>query len=361
MPLTKAAIASHRLINQQIAGTNFTEPEQIVQWLGAVQAQDYPMSKWAIGLRLPDGTNEMVEKAINKGAIIRTHILRPTWHFVAAADIHWMLTLTSPHIKRIAASMNRNLELTDKTLKKTNSLLTKSLTGNNHLTRQELMKIVNKAGIPTDTLRAAHIMFAAELDGLVCNGPIRGKEFTYALLSERITVPPQNYSREEALSLLAKRYFTSHGPATIHDMAWWSGLNLKDVQQGLDLCKSELASQIIDGKTYWFVESNALPTKTKNSLHLLPAFDEFLVGYKDRTASLPVAKTRDVITVNGIFKPVVVVNGKVEGFWKREINKGITRLSLDLFDPSYRLQKKTLGLALSKYSGFLNTKAEVVY
>lgn len=344
-------IAQQRLNNQRIIGTNFTKPQEVVAHLGAMQAQDYPMSKWAIGLRLPNATDESIEAAINDGSVVRTHILRPTWHLVAAQDIRWMLALTAPHIQQLMAYLYRQLELNSAILNRTESIIAKALEGNNHLTRTELMAELEKEGINTSDLRSAQLMFHVELNGLVCSGAMRGKQITYALMDERVAPTPA-LTRDEALAELAKRYFTSHGPATLPDFVWWSGLKVSDAKAGLEMVKSNLVSEKIGEQTYWL--PNHFHFEAQNSLHLLPAFDEFMVSYKDRTASLSADNHKAAITGNGIFKPIVVVNGKVEGIWKRTIQKDKVKIASELFTTSF--DNLQLDSALSHYAQFLGKK-----
>jgi hypothetical protein len=358
--MNKSDIATNRLINQQIAPTKFFTPREIVHWLGAVQAQDYPMSKWAIGLRLPGSTDQVIENAINNADIIRTHILRPTWHLVAASDIRWMLQLTAPHIKRAAASMYRQLELDDKVFARVNKVVIRSLEGDRHLTRQELTGEISKAGIATNALRTAHITFQAELDGIICSGAKKGKQLTYALLDERVPQTSATLTREDALIQLASRYFTSHGPATINDFAWWSGLPMPDARLAIELIKADFMSETLEGKTYWFSNTLILDRSHTTALRLLPAFDEFMVSYKDRSASLSLEHRKTAITLNGIFKPVIVVKGKVVGLWKPSAQKGKIRFELLLFDPFCKLNERELSLAIKMYATFLDTEVEVV-
>jgi hypothetical protein len=350
-------ITTHRLVNQQLLQPKVKIPKDIVGWMGAIQAQDYAMSKWAIGSRLPGSTDHSIEEAINNGSIIRTHILRPTWHLVSADDIHWMLELTAPHVQGSVAFMNRQLELDEKTLKRTASIIEKTLRDNNHLTREEIMTVLQKAKMNTDTLRGAHIMFDAELKGIVCNGTRKGKQFTYALLNERVA-QPKKIKRDEALGKLALRYFTSHGPATLQDFIWWSGLPITDARKSLESVKSELMSETIDTNTYWFVSSK-LPKKVPETLLYLPAYDEFMISYKDRTAALDPAFSQTTITGNGIFKPIIVVNGKVIGTWKRTFKKDTVIIENMFFKKTGNPDKKELLAAVQLYSNFLNLKTVI--
>lgn len=320
--MKKARIAKLRLRNQRIVENSFPSAREVVSWLGAVQAQDYQMAKWALGLRMSTATAKSVEDEIDTGSIVRTHVMRPTWHFVAAEDIRWLLDLTAPRIEAAARSRQRFLELDAKTLNRTTKIIAKALEGENHLTRPELMKIIESLGIKRSKERGTHIMFQAELDKAVCSGKRRGKQFTYALMDERV---PQTKAlpREVALATLAARYFASHGPATLKDLIWWSGLAASDARTGLELIKSTLISETVDGQTYWLVPS-AGGQRFPSSVRLLPAFDEFTVSYADRSASVAPELMKEVSVGHAIFRPIVVIDGRVVGIWiRKHTTKGI--------------------------------------
>ena len=184
--MTYSQISSLRFYCQHIGGRRFTSPGELVQWIGAIQAQDYNMAKWALGVRLPGYTNKMVEEAINKGELIRIHVLRPTWHLVTPGDARWMMELSAPNIQRLMTTYDRQMGLDEKTFKKCNSIIEKLLRDGNHLTRKEIMSFLEKKGIQTNEYRAAHIMVRAETNMIVCNGPRKGKQLTYVLFDERI-------------------------------------------------------------------------------------------------------------------------------------------------------------------------------
>jgi len=332
----------------------------MVSWMGAMQAQDYQMAKWAIGSRLPDSTDKEIEAVIDEGQIIRTHLMRPTWHLVSADDIYWLLELTAPHIKPSMNSNNKLLELNEQVLSKCNKIIEKALAGGNHLTRDELMAILEKAKISTASYRSIHIMFHAELDGIVCNGVRKGKNNTYALLSERVP-KKKTVHREEALAMLAKRYFSSHGPATLKDFVWWSGLPVKDARNALEMVKPNFVSEIIGTETYWVSNSFSIPKKENQSVYLLPAFDEFLISYKDRSASFPLGNHKKAFTSNGIFRPVIVINGHVTGIWKRTIKKGTVLIEIDFFQAHSKSIKNLIEKEAESFGKFLDKKAEVNY
>jgi hypothetical protein len=353
-------IAALRLQSQQLAGTSYKKPDELVQWMGAMQAQDYNMSKWAIGIRVPGSTDDAIEKAINVGKIIRTHVLRPTWHLVSSQDLPWMLQLTAPHIKAIAKSRDKNLELTEKIYAKSNTIIANALTGNNHLTREELMHELSRHKITADGIRASHLMMRAELEGIVCSGKIKGKVHTYALLDERV---PQHkiFTRDEALAKLALTYFSSHAPATLKDFSWWSGLSLTDSRKGLDAIKSKLAEEKIGDERYWLPNAFDLSANKKTSAHFLPAFDEFIISYKDRTASLALAHQPTAFTSNGIFKPVLLVDGNAIGIWNRTIKKEVLTIETHFFKTPAKSARLLLEKEAITYGLFLNKKVQVVH
>ncbi|MGV3510106.1 MAG: winged helix DNA-binding domain-containing protein [Sphingobacteriaceae bacterium] len=351
-----STIRAIRLFNQQIVEPQFSNPKELVAHFGAMQAQDYNMAKWAIGLRLPGSTDESIEQAINDASIIRTHILRPTWHFVSADDIRWMMELTAPRIRPVMNSNNKLLGLNQQIFDKSNSIIEKALAGK-YLTRAELMAELAKEGINTSDLRASHIMFNAELDLLVCNGPMRDKQFTYALLDKR--VPKGNtLSREEALAELAKRYFTSHGPASLADFSWWSGLSLTDSKLAINLTQHLMQNEVVGETDYWFFATSYSEKSTK-SLRILPAFDEFLISYKDRSASVNKLYSAEAMTNNGIFKPIIVLNGEVVGVWKREIKRDTIVVEPRFFKPVSNTWHQKFLSDLKHFGKFLNKKVVV--
>ena len=348
-------IANFRLASQQIAGTKFTSPKDIVTWMGAMQAQDFAMSKWAVGVRLPNSTEKMIEAALDQGEIIRTHVLRPTWHLVSADDLRWMLELTAPHIKAGMKSRNADLGLTDAILTKSLKLIEKTLRDGNHSTREELIAVLNRANIDTNENRASHIFMEAELERLICSGASKSGKQTFSLLDERVPAT-RSLSRDEALASLAKRYFTSHGPATLDDFDWWSGLSIGDARRALDMVKSDVASEVVEGRTYWFDRVNF---KTKESAFLLPAFDEFIISYKDRSATLTSERHKQAVSSNGVFYPAMVVNGATVGLWKRAVKKEKVVLELGYFTKPQPSLQKLIETASVRYGEFLGKNVEI--
>ena len=348
-------IANIRLASQHIARTKFTSAKKLVAWMGAMQAQDYAMAKWAVGVRLPNSTEQSVEAAIDKGEILRTHVLRPTWHFVSADDIRWMLELTAPRLRKGLRSRHNELGLTESILSKSRKVMEKALCDGNHSTRDELIAEFNKANIATDENRASHLFAAAELEGLICSGATKRGKQTFSLLDERVPTT-KHLGRDEALASLAKRYFTSHGPATLDDFAWWSGLSMSDAKRALDMVKSDFVSGSVDSKTYWFAEADV---NLKDSAFLLPAYDEFIISYTDRSATMTFQNHKRAVSSNGIFRPVVVVNVQTIGIWKRTIKKDAVMIETEYFAQPSMQSRKLIEAASVWYGEFLGRKAEI--
>jgi hypothetical protein len=326
-------------------------PHEAVARMGALQAQNYGMSKWAIGVRLKNSALPDIEAALAKGEILRTHVMRPTWHWVAAENIRWMCELSKKSIQAAAAHRDRQLEIDEPLFTKVNNLLETMLRDNNHLTRIEISKQLRTKGIATDAARMIHFMLRAEIEGIVCSGIDQGKSQTYALIEERVR-PTKKPNRDEALALLAHTYFQSHSPATIYDFTWWSGLSLADSRAALHLIENELIKELVENQTYFIHQSLKIPLKPAESVHLLPAFDEYIIAYKDRTAVIAAEYQPKAFTKNGIFFPVVLHNGKAVGVWNKSLKNNDLKLDYDWFDNDYVVTKSLLKKAENRYQLF---------
>ena len=350
--MTSSEIIKLRLFNQQLTKTKYTKPQELVSWMGAIQAQDYSMAKWAIGLRLPKTDDTIIEKAFNEGKILRTHVLRPTWHFVTPQDIRWMLELTAPRILSSLVHNDRHLALTKKILKKTNDVLAKALEGGRQLTRDEVRSALRRAKIDTSELRFIHLLEHAELDRIICSGAKVGKQFTYVLFDERVS--SKTMEKDAALAELTKRFFTSRGPATIYDFAWWSGLSINDVKKGIEMVKRKLKREIIDGKEYFF----RIPTSFENEITpgawLLPNYDEYVISYKDRKEAIDkkhlaiISKER-----NAVFTNSILIDGKIEGTWQRTIKNNSVAIETRFFSGAGKVKRELVTNAANHFSKFL--------
>ncbi|MFB9077923.1 winged helix DNA-binding domain-containing protein [Flavobacterium procerum] len=352
--MTHQEISHQRLVSQKLYKTSQCSPEEIVKHFGAMQAQDYAMSKWAVGSRC-DASEREIEEAINSGKIIRTHILRPTWHLVAAEDIYWMLDLSGPQVKRLFASLAKEHGYDEKKLDQVNSAIEKLLSGNNHLTRDEIMQELNIQKNAGD-LSPVIVMMNAELDGLVCNGKMKGKQITYALLEERVSKPKTQLTKEEALAKLAQRYFESHGPATAADFSHWSGFSVTNCKSAINTIKLQLSRITIDNQEYWFGKNHSGLDNFRESVHFLPAFDEFLISYKNRESSISLEHQSKVFTKNGIFKPVILENGKVIGTWKRTSKKDYVKIETEFFNSIDGNKKQDLFKGINSFGNYMENK-----
>jgi hypothetical protein len=349
--MTKLDIANQRLHNQRLIGTPFETPGDVVRFLGAVQSQDYAGAKWAIAQRTKRTSDAELDHLFNEGAILRTHILRPTWHFVMPADIRWMLKLTGPRVNAASAYYYRQLELDDAIFRRANAAFAKALQGGTQLTRAELSQVLKDSDIQASGVRLAYIVLRAELDAIVCSGALRGKRFTYALLDERVP-QTRTLERDEALAELTLRYLTSHGPALPQDYAWWSGLTMADAKAGFEMVKPHVQQETVDGKTYWWVPRATRMLKAP-IVHLLPNYDEYLIAYKDHSSSSHpllknLARGDDALRAH-----IIVLNGQVVGGWRREIKKDEVEIKTDLQARLNKAELADLRVAAERYGRFI--------
>ena len=320
-----------------------------------MQAQEMISSKWAIGVRLPVATEKQIDKALDRGDILRTHLLRPTWHYVAPEDILWMLALTAPQLKAGLKSRHKQLGFTEAIFKKSNNTIEKALSNGEHLTRKEIVAILKKVKIDGTGERGAHLLWRAETDGIICSGAQRGKEITYALLAQRVTTG-KSLPREEALRTLAHRFFTSRGPATVRDFIWWSGLSVADGKQALEMVKKEFESITVDEQEYWHAPGLQIPPREKSSCLLLPPFDEYIIAYADRSAVMMDGSKKSNLFENGFFKAVILLNGKAIGNWKRTFKKDKMVLETQYFKPPAKTTEALVKKAWKEYERFMGQR-----
>lgn len=321
-------LANHRLL----APDGLKRPEDVVAWLGAMQAQLPEMAKWGIGARLPGSTVHDINRALDAGRIVRTHILRPTWHFVAAKDIHWLSALSRPSLLRDYTSYCKRLGIDEADIRKGLRLIEKSLADGQHYTADELRWQMVRRGLRKSTHELNIIIHRAEIDGLVCSGRQQGAKQTIALLQYRVPLQKQPPTREEAVVRLLQRYLSSHAPAALEDFVWWSGLNLTEARRALEELKPQLLCEKINGRELWFAPHAHAPEPSDASIaHLLPAFDEAVVSYKNRAEIIDKQQSTAVITVNGMFSPTVMLNGKTIGTWRKASDKNKGGIGMNFF------------------------------
>ncbi|MCG3161046.1 MAG: hypothetical protein JMDDDDMK_02164 [Acidobacteria bacterium] len=355
--MTKPDIARLRLHNQRIAGDKFERPADVVSWLGAVQAQDYLGALWAVGLRMRSAIEADIEQALANRTIIRTWPMRGTLHFVAAADTRWMLELLTPRIvDNNAQRLLRQFGLDEAVFARSKDLFERALEGGKRLTRNAMYEALEAGGVSTVDGRGLHILGRLAQDGVICFGSREGKQQTFALLDEWAP-KSKRMPRDEALAELAKRYFTSHGPATLQDFAWWSGLTAADAKAGLEMAKRFLVQEVSDSQIYWLSSSMPAAKDSATTVYLLPAYDEYTVAHKDRSAVLDPKYTKQANSGNGIFYPTIIVNGQIVGTWKRTVKKDRLTVTPNPFAKLKRAEARAFAEAASRYGEFLGAKS----
>jgi hypothetical protein len=358
--MNNAEIARRRLQNQRLAKTTFNDARDAVTQLGAVQAQDYAGAKWALGQRLKGATDSALDNLFNDGSILRTHLMRPTWHFVAPADIRWLLKLTAPRVHAASAYMYRQSGLDKIVFNKSNKIVEKALRDGKQLTRTELASALEKAGIPADGFRLGYLMMYAELEGLICSGGRRGKQFTYALLEERVP-PARAFTREESLAELTKRYFTTRGPATVNDFSWWSGLTVSDAKRGVDMVRPRLVGEVVDGQLYWYAESKSSFMIKSPTVHLLPNYDEYFIGFKNRRAiGERLGESHVKMDGSAFLAHLVFIDGQLVGGWKRTLEKYKVVVELDIVLKISKTEMQAITNEAEQFGKFLGLQANVV-
>jgi hypothetical protein len=353
-PGTLNDLLRERLVNQQLAGSGMRDPREIVSWFGAIQAQDFQGAKWAIGLRANELTDAAVERSFNEGGILRTHVLRPTWHFVTAADIRWLVALTGPRVIARMAYRHRQLGLDAATVRRSRAALSRAL-AKAPLTRGEVAAALRRARIPVTPERLGHLLMLAEMEGLVCSGPLCDRQLTYDLMDRRAPgVDPVDASH--ALARLADRYFNSHGPATLADFAWWSGLSLRDAGSAVAIAGRALTRDALIGGTYRSARPRSRRRNVNPRAWLLPDFDEYLVAYRDRAAVLGdhAVAPRDVLT------RTVIVDGRAVATWRVRREKDSVSIVVAPRQRLARDDQERIRHAAARYSSFIGRPCDTI-
>lgn len=346
-------ITDIRLAGHQLAAPQFDRPADLVGWMGAMQAQDYAMAKWAVGLRLKEAMLSRVDEALASGEVVRMHVMRPTWHFVAGRDVRWMQKLTGPRVKRAVDSWVKSggLEISEEQYTRCNDFLGRLLSGRRCLTRDEIEREMSQAGIAVAGERVKRYILRAEVEGVVCSGADKGGKPTYALLDEWVA-PTADIVKEEALARLADSYFRSHSPATLNDFVWWSGLTVREAREAVGLVSEHLVTERFEAGEF-LVHVSCQKAEKRSVVHFLPAYDEYLISYKERTTVMAAEHCPKAFNNWGIFYPVVLSRGRIVGNWKKTVRKSEVALSVSFFDPSFVIPEKELRDAEERYYRFL--------
>jgi len=358
--MDRRQMAVWRMHNLGLSRLRFEAPEEVVRSLCAVQSQDYGPAKWSIAMRTQEVDDAAMDRAFNDGTILRTHVLRPTWHIVLPADIGWMLQVTGPRVKALNAYMYRREGLDDSTLEHSQALLIDALQEGNFLTRKQLSDMFEAAGIAASRFRLAYILMDAELSGSICSGPLNGKQHTYALIDERAP-QSKNLTFDEALAELTLRYFTGHGPATMKDFKSWSSLTMANIQKGLDMVGPQLEHEVIGGMPCWFAEAADWPKVATPTVHLLQTYDEYLMGYSESRPVLDVSRVTELPRQGtAAFNHVIVLDSQLAGHWKRTLKKTSLMIEAALYRPFDDAQTEALQTAADRHGDFIGVTAEPV-
>jgi len=348
-------IARRRLRNSRLTGVGFTTPEEAVGWHLAMQAQDYGPAKWSIGQRSKGLTDEDLDEALASGSIIRTHVLRPTWHFVARDDLRWLLALSGPRVQQGNAGRYRELGLDARTRARAEKVIVSALEGGNRLTRKEIAAVLDDSGIDRSGQRMPYFLSHCELEAVIGSGGLAGKQQTYALLDERVPAGGR-FDRDDSLVELVRRYLTSHGPATVKDMNWWSGLTMTDLRRALELLGEKVRSETVDGMVLWSIALDDSPAPAARGAHLLQTYDELGVGYTEsRFIGDPGAERARAAWGDRTYPSgVLLLNGRVGGHWRRTIERTEVPIEVHLYQKSKPADTKSLEAAAARLGRFLD-------
>ena len=344
--MDRLAIIRRRLHSQRVASAPLATPVEVVRRLAAVQAQEYAEAKWSVGQRVRDGTDAEVEAACARGEILRTHLLRPTWHFVAREDIRWLLRLTAPRVHQANRFPYKTFGVQEDLRARSLTVFDRALADGAPRTRPELAAALRDAGIDADGLALGYLFMHAELEALICSGPRRGRQQTYALLDARAP-GGRELGREEALAELARRYFTSRGPATVADFSTWSGLTVADCRAAVASLGDGLAHERDDEGTDWHAAPGEPGPATATEAFLVPMYDELLIGYKGLRVVLARSPPRE-----GLLSRPIVIDGLTVGSWKRTVTARSATIDATLFTPLDRPQLAALEAAVERFGRF---------
>jgi hypothetical protein len=354
-----AEIGLRRLASQRLATGRHERPAEVVRWLGALQAQDYYQSLWAIGSRLQKGTAEGIERAIAERSLVRTWLMRGTIHYVPPEDVRWLLALVGPRLKVADERRREQIGLAKADVARSATLLAAALAGDRRLTRPEVMELLESEGIATGGGHGYHILWRLAQDGLICIGPMSERQQTFVLLDDWAPrKQARDLSHEESLAALAGRFATSRGPMTAHDFARWAGITVTDARSGLATADG-LVSEDIDGAEHWVAADEQRPTAAAcRHAYLLAGFDEYMLGYKDRDAILDPRHAGKVAPgANGVFRPMIVDGGRIVGTWARTTRARTLTIALQPFAGTAAKLAADVMPEANRYRAFLGLPA----
>lgn len=348
------------MVNQRLWGEPFNGPEEVVGWLGAMQAQEFRYAMWSVAQRANGVDAPAMARAFDEGSILRSHFLRPTWHFARAEDIRWLLAATAPRVQALNAHYNRQHGIDEELAARSSTVMARALEGGTHLTRKELAAALARAGIVASGPQLAYLIMRAELDAIVVSGPMAGKPHTYALLDERAPSAIR-LGRDEAVAELTRRFFVSRGPATLKDLARWSSLTLADCRSGVEMVESELEHEEIDGRTYWWGSSSRVPRpETGPRADLVQGYDEIIMSYSESKDVVAPTTTGLVVKDRRMFLHAILVDGRVVGHWRHDPPKDSVTIETIVHRPLEPSETRALDAAVERYARYLRVPARTV-
>jgi DNA glycosylase AlkZ-like len=344
--LTREQALAMRLTNLRLSSPAGSAAD-ISEWFGALQAQDLASGKWSLGVRLPGAGEADIDGALERGEVLRTWPMRGTIHVVHPRNAHWLLDLTGRRALMGLQARWDFLGLDRATVDKAATVLGDALRGR-RMTRTECLATLEQAGIETGNGRSYHLLWHTAQIGVTCIGPNQGSEQTFVLLDEWAP-DPRRPDRDEALAMLARRYFQSHGPTSRTDFQGWTGLTATDTKKAI--AGADLSTATVAGTEMFYVPGEvAQPPE----MLLLPGFDEYLLGYKDRSLFMdPQHAQRVVPGGNGMFKATVVQRGRVIGTWQRKPLTKTVRVTVCTFSTLPARSRRAVEEPAQRYADYV--------
>jgi hypothetical protein len=349
-------VENFRVRAHQLNKPVFSDPVELVAWMGAIQGQDLEMCKWAVAMRTAEPSLTAVQRVIDEARIVRLHTMRPTWHLVAAEDVRWMLSTNQKRLRATyMAYWGKRWDICESDIARFHDAAAKALSGSDGLTMQELTATLNETGWWWNIDQVKMMLTVGEVEGLICNGRQRGRKNTYALLDERVPKTVE-IPREEALVRLARVYFRSHTPASKADFEWWSGLSGTEARMAIEALGGELNAERYEGQQLFVHSSHTGGGMVDNELHLLPPYDEYLIAYRNRSHVLDATHTAHAHNGFGIFHPVILHRGRIVGNWKKLPKKGgAPQIETSFFADTPSPSKHQIDRAIKRYLAFLQS------
>ena len=358
MPTELDEAAARRMVNQALSQPLSADVAGVVRSFVAMQAQEFPYALWSIAQRMtePPSRDDLVQ-AFNDGVILRTHVLRPTWHFAVPEDIRWLLRLTAPKLRRIMASYTRENGLDATELSKSQHVLAETVRDGNHCTRKDLAAALEAAGVSTGGMRLGFILMHAEYDEVLISGAMQGKQQTYAAFDERVP-PGPDYDEDGALAELARRYVATRAPVTHKDLAGWASLTIGQARRGLAAIETDCVITDLDGMTTWSPARPAARVRKRSApvVDLIQGYDELVMSYFESRRLLAPAGVLPVPDWTS-YLHAVLVDGRLTGHWRHQLGKNSAVVEVQVRRLLTADERTALEAAVDRYADYLGVPA----